>query len=161
MMGVAQDALPLKASQLRYRVRYSSNKCLVFEKRSLFQAFSHQFKRSAMVNGAFVAVERKQRKVWVFSASLLSSRCMLVHSTLLTERLEQPTGSFVFFKMFLFVSCLCAFYSLFFIFFLLLFVLFVDVVSVIVFPFLAVYNCLQNVLSLIVGLSVYSIFATG
>ena len=66
---------------------------------------------------------------------------MLVHSTLLTERLEQPTGSFVFFKMFLFVSCLCAFYSLFFIFFiffLLLFVLFVDVVSVIVFPFLAV-----------------------
>ena len=63
---------------------------------------------------------------------------MLVHSTLLTERLEQPTGSFVFFNMFLFVSCLCAFYSLFFIFFLLLFVLFVDVVSVIVFPFLAV-----------------------
>ena len=63
---------------------------------------------------------------------------MLVHSTLLTERLKQPTGSFVFFKMFLFVSCLCAFYSLFFIFFLLLFVLFVDVVSVIVFPFLAV-----------------------
>ena len=62
---------------------------------------------------------------------------MLVHSTLLTERLEQPTGSFVFFKMFLFVSCLCAFYSLFFFFFL-LFVLFVDVVSVIVFPFLAV-----------------------
>lgn len=117
MMGVAQDALPLKASQLRYRVRYSSNKCLLFEKRSLFQAFSHQFKRSAMVNGAFVAVERKQRKVWVFSASLLPSRCMLVHSTLLTERLEQPTGSFVFFKMFLFVSCLCAFYSLFFIFF--------------------------------------------
>ena len=63
MMGVAQDALPLKASQLRYRVRYSRNKCLVFEKLSLFQAFSHQFKRSAMVNGAFVAVERKQRKV--------------------------------------------------------------------------------------------------
>lgn len=117
MMGVAQDALPLKASQLRYRVRYSSNKCLVFEKCSLFQAFSHQFKRSAMVNDAFVVVERKQRKVWVFSASLLPSRCMLVHSTLLTERLEQPTGSFVFFKMFLFVSCLCAFYSLFFIFF--------------------------------------------
>ena len=119
--------------KMRYRWRLPSSdtewvryKCLVFEKLSLFQAFGHQFKRSAMVNGAFVAVERRQRKVWVFFASLLPSHCMLVHSTFLTERLEQPTGSFVFFlNVFICFLALCVlFYVVYFLLLLFCFVCF-------------------------------------
>lgn len=65
-------------------------------------------------------------------------RLVLVHSTLPTERLEQPTGSFVFFlNIFICFLALCVLFFVVY-FLLLLFVLFVFVVSVIVFPFLAV-----------------------